>query len=604
MDKFRLPILSVIEPYQIVSDNQGDKIGQQHKAYRMNPFSYIKILVFFTAIIFSVQVSGQSLPVGTPVLEDVFRRSQLLGKVNLSASFTSRPFFPTLSQEKLLNSDTLSLLFNEDELHSSASSKRKSEKISFKLLPLTWKQQYNSDHPEGLNDGVLIPARGYQTMVSGGFFAKYGWLSIQLRPELVYAANKAFSGFPDAHPDAIWKSYYNEILIYFDIPEQFGESAYQKVFWGQSSIRLNYRSISFGISNENLWWGPGMQNALLMTNNAPGFKHITLNSIKPINTPIGSFEGQLIAGRLDGSGYPGIDTKRLLRHGIVYQPKPDDWRYLNGMVISYQPRWLPGLFIGATRSFIIYEKNLGSGITDYLPVITPISKKTIGHKTEDSKPRDQLASVFMRWVAPESHMEIYMEYGREDHNYDITDLILEPNHLRAYILGFRKLTPLKRPNEFIDIQVEITELGKSIATSIRAAGAIGWYEHGLVVDGYTHEGQYLGAGIGTSSNMQSLNISWIKDMKRIGLEFKRVEHDENFWAVAFKDYRMHWADIGGAVAGEWNYQKLVFNAKVETVGSINYQFLYNPVPSDPPQHWDHGKIRYNVHAELGISYFF
>lgn len=570
----------------------------------MNPFSYIKILVLFIAIIFSVKVSGQSLPVGTPVLEDVFRRGQLLGKVNLSASFTSRPFFPTMSQEKLIISDTLSLLFKEDELHSSASSKGKLEKLCFKLLPLTWKQQYNSDHPEGLNDGVLIPARGYQTMVSGGFFAKYGWLSVQLRPELVYAANKAFSGFPDAHPDAIWETYYNQILRFIDIPERFGESAYQKVFWGQSSIRLNYRSISFGISNENLWWGPGMKNALLMTNTAPGFKHFTLNTLKPIKTIIGSFEGQLIGGRLDGSGYPSIDTNRLLQHGIVYVPKPDDWRYLNGIVLSYQPRWLPGFFIGATRSFIIYKKVLGSGMTDYLPVITPMTKKALGQETEDGKARDQLASVFMRWVAPESHMEIYMEYGREDHNYDLTDLILEPGHLRAYILGFRKLTPLKRPDEFIDIQLEFTELGKNSTTSIRAPGAGGWYEHGQVVDGYTHQGQYLGAGIGTSSNMQSLNISWIKNMKRIGLEFKRVEHEENFWAFAFKDYLMHWADIGGAVVGEWNYKNLLLNAKIETVGSINYQFLYDPIHSDPPQHWDHGKVRYNVHAELGISYFF
>lgn len=567
----------------------------------MNPISLFRLFALIILIFYSIHVTGQSLPVGMPALEDAFRRDQLLGKLDLSASFTSRPFFPSYEKENTAGSNALHLFQpgNQKNIWNSTN-----KDFSINLLPISWQQQVNSNHPEGLNDGPMIPARGYQTMLSGGLFAKFGWLSVQLRPEFVYAANKAFSGFPDAHPDDVWKTYFYQILQFIDTPERFGESAYQKAFWGQSSIRLNYRSISLGISNENLWWGPGMKNALLMTNNAPGFKHITLNTVKPIKTAIGSFEGQLIGGKLESSGFPAMDTNRLLQHGIGYLPKPDDWRYLNGIVLSYQPKWLPGLFLGATRSFIVYKKDMGKSLTDYLPVIIPITKKALGQDEEDAKARDQLASVFMRWVAPESHMEIYAEYGREDHNYDLTDLILEPDHLRAYVLGFRKLTPLKNPNEFIEVQAEITQLAKNVSTSIRASGSIGWYLHGLVTDGYTHQGQYLGAGIGTSSNMQSLNISWIRDMKKIGLEFKRVAHEENFWATVSKDYLTHWVDIGGAVVGEWNYQNLLFNAKIETVGSINYQFLYDPVPSDPPQHWDHGKVLYNVHAELGVSYFF
>lgn len=571
----------------------------------MKAFSYVKILVFSTSIIFSVQVVGQSLPVGTPVLEDAFRRDQLLGKLDLSASFTSRPFFPSLCEEKLPDSDIMRLFFSADKQQISENTKEKEKKLKVKLLPLSWEQQYNSHHPEGSNDGAMIPARGYQTMVSGGLFAKYGWLSVQLRPEFVYAQNKAFSGFPDAHSDIIWKIYYTQILSYIDIPEKFGESAYQKAFWGQSSIRLNYHSISLGISNENLWWGPGMHNALLMTNTAPGFKHITFNTVKPVKTVIGSFEGQLISGRLDGSGYPTIDETRLLQHGLIYQAKPDDWRYINGVVLSYQPRWLPGLFLGATRSFIVYKKNLGSGLTDYLPVIIPMTKKALGQDEEDNKARDQRASVFMRWVVPESHMEIYGEYGREDHNYNLADFILEPDHMRAYIMGFRKLIPIKRrKNEFIDIQAEFTQLEKNLSTFSRSGGSYGWYIHHQVIDGYTHQGQYLGAGIGTSTNMQSVNIAWVKNINRFGVELKRVAHEENFWAVAFNDYLIHWVDIGGTIAGEWNYQNLLFNAKIETIGSINYQFLYVPIPKGQPQHWDRGKVLFNVHAELGVSYFF
>ena len=569
----------------------------------MKRSTYYSLLIL-AATFYSLQGFGQSLTVGTPILENAYRRAQLLGKLDSSASFTSRPLFPSLPGKNGYSIADADFLDGLTGTPLWVKTREKDVKGVIKLLPLTWKQQFNSDHPEGLNDGVMIPARGYQTMLSGGFYLQYGWLSVQLQPELLFAENKAFQGFPDEHPDAIWKIYqsFNNRI---DIPERFGENNYKKAYWGQSSVRLTYKAISLGLSNENLWWGPGMQNAILMTNSAPGFKHITLNTVKPLHTLIGAFEGQLIAGKLEASGYPNIDPQRLLLHNTKYVPKFDDWRYLNGIVLSYQPRWVPGIFLGLTRSFINYKKYLGKGVTDYLPVIIPFTKVQLGQDEEDQKKRDQLASVFMRWMAPESHMEFYMEYGREDHNYDLTDLVLEPGHLRAYVLGFRKLTPLRnRLNEFIDIQAEITQLEKSVSTSIRAPGSYGWYEHGFIKDGYTHNGQYLGAGIGSGGNMQSMNISWVKNLKRFGFEFKRVGHNEDFWATAFKDYRTHWVDLGGAAIGEWNYKNLLFNARIETVGSFNYEYLYDPVQSDPPLNWDHGKVRYNVHAELGVTYCF
>jgi len=522
--------------------------------------------LFFIALAFScLHVYGQSLPVGTPVLEDVYRRDQLVGSFDESVSFTLRPLYPSLIDEKqTLDSSTI-----------------KGVKVFYKLLPLTWKQQYNSDHPEGLNDGAMIPARGYQTMLSGGFFAKYRWLSVQFMPEFVYAENRAYQGFPDELLDTLWNVYYDQILNRIDIPERFGKASYYKAFWGQSSIRLTFDPISIGISNENLWWGPGMQNALLMTNNAPGFMHLTLNTVRPIHTTIGSFEGQLVGGRLDASGYPGIDSTRLAQHGVTYAAKPKDWRYLSGFILTYQPRWLPGLFFGAAGSNIFY------------------------HQDPDKK--DGLASVFMRWLAPESHMEAYLEYGREERSTDLKDLILEPNYTRASILGFRKLTPIKKSqDEFIDVQAEVTYFVNNVITANRAPGAAMWYVHDIVRDGYTQNGQYLGAGIGTSSNMQSMNISWVKKMKRIGLEFKRVQHDESFWYYINNDLRKHWVDVGGAIIGEWDYKQFLFNTKIQLVGSHNYQHYYDPVPAPgaQPYYWDHGAVRYNVHAELGVTYLF
>jgi hypothetical protein len=104
-----------------------------------------------------------------------------------------------------------------------------------------------------------------------------------------------------------------------------------------------------------------------MSNNASGFKHLTLNTTRPIKTYIGDFEGQIIAGRLEKSGYDAPP-------GLTLRDKPTDWRYLNGIVVSYQPKWVPGLFLGFDRSYIVNSKDLGSGFLDYFPVFSALEK--------------------------------------------------------------------------------------------------------------------------------------------------------------------------------------------------------------------------------------
>ena len=67
---------------------------------------------------------------------------------------------------------------------------------------------------------------------------------------------------------------YYKWLNNIDKPEQFGIKPFLKIFPGQSKIQYNFlKNYSVGISTQNLWWGPGIKNSLLMTNNAAGFLH-------------------------------------------------------------------------------------------------------------------------------------------------------------------------------------------------------------------------------------------------------------------------------------------------------------------------------------------
>ena len=560
-------------------------------------------IAFFLAFCLSATLSkGQTVPVGTPVLEDFYRRDQLLGQLDSSISFTARPFFP-VEALKIKNAfDPTQTLDQERKTKFDGAYRFGGKKGFIQLLPFTWQQQFNTHHPYSLNDGAMIPARGYQTMVSGGFFARFGPLSIQLRPEMVYAENKTFKTFTESKSDQAIAAYYNYKNI-IDFPEYFAGKPYSKVFWGQSSVRLTFGPVSAGISSENLWWGPGMRNSLLMTNSAAGFNHFTINTVKPIRTPIGSFEGQIIGGRLDPSNFFGADTNLVINRTKQYRTKRNDWRYLNGMVFTYQPRWVPGLFLGVTRSFLVYRGDMGSSFADYFPIFSALEKKNNYGAGESKTVGDQRASVFIRWLLQKEHAELYLEYGREDHSYDLHDMILQPDHSRAYMWGFKKLFALNSTSYYIQINIELTQMEANMTNIARAP--LYFYSHDAGIwHGYSHNGQLIGASIGPGSNLQTVKITLGKGLKSVGIQLERYVHNNDLFYIVIKDIRAHWVDINIAALGEWNYQSLLFSAKLELIRSLNYEYNYEQVPVDRSQFWIPGRDTYNFQANIGVSYRF
>jgi hypothetical protein len=565
-------------------------------------YNRLFILLIIT-LSFQKGIFAQSLPVGTAVLEDALRRAQLLGEIDSSISFVNRPLFPAQSMKLKNTFDPYSSLDRERWRKTDGVIRFANEKGKVQLLPFTWQQQFNTQYPYSLNDGAMIPARGNQTMISGGIYAEYGPISIQLKPEYVNASNKDFQGFYKEHSDNIWKEYYN-LHNTIDLPERFGELIYEKIFWGQSSARITRGSLSLGLSSENLWWGPGMQNSLMMSNSAPGFHHVTLNTVKPILSFIGSFEGQIIGGKLENSGFAPPDTNRTYNGIKLYSPKRNDWRYINAMVISYQPKWVHGLFLGATRSFIIYHEDMGNTLKDYLPILTPFAKKENYGEGESSAPSDQRSSVFIRWLWTRAQAEIYGEYLREDHAYNFRDLILQLEYSHAYLWGFSKMIALNRmKKKYLQVNAEFTKIEQTITNPERPSKYI--YTHTAGVrHGYTNMGQMLGAGIGPGSNLQNISISWIQELKSLGINFIRYVHNNDFHNAIIKDQRAKWTDTGIEAFGNWNWKNLLFSAKMQFINSYNYQHRYIPTKVDPETYWIPGENTFNFQAQLSTCFRF
>jgi hypothetical protein len=198
----------------------------------------------FGMLSFSQSTKAQSIAVGAPSLEDYLRRLQLTGKVDSASSFMIRPLIPTAAFGLAHGFDLDGGLVNLD---SSSYHQRLGKRGKFLLLPALYKSQFTSNYPFATNDGAMIPNRGLQQVFSLGAFVEWWKFSLQVQPELVMAQNKEFIGFPIEQQSTIL--FYYEYLNRIDMPERFGDRAYQKLVPGQSSFRLNLDAISLGTTD-------------------------------------------------------------------------------------------------------------------------------------------------------------------------------------------------------------------------------------------------------------------------------------------------------------------------------------------------------------------
>lgn len=536
-------------------------------------------------------LQAQSLPVGTQLLEETARHLQVSGRNADERSQMIRPLVATTDS-------AFDALYHPGLDSAPAAVVRPAfgKWKGLRLLPASLRQQYNSGFAYGWNDGAMIPAKGYQLMASAGLYYRKGILSVQLQPEAVVAANPAFPLFPESYNDSVWYHFYT-IQDRVDAPQRMGDGAYRKVLAGQSSVRLNYKKLSIGVSTENLWWGSGVRNSLMMTNNAPGFPHLTFNTTAPVRTRIGAFEWQVIAGRLKGSGILPQDTSRRINDSALYRPKLNDHRYINAFMLTWQPRWVRGLYLGFSRAFYQYESQIPRNLNGYFPVLGAWLTNSAVAENE-SGGRDQLLALSFRLVLPESKAELYGEYGRNDRSLNLRDILLSPEHSRAYVLGARKYFRSGKGREKA-LFFEMTQLQKTSSITIREQES--WYTHYQVRHGYTHLGQVMGAGIGPGgSNSQILGMNWYKGINRTTVSVERVVRNNDLFYNAFtgsRQFMRYWVDYSLNWSRHWTHGPFLLGADASAVRALNYQYRQKRTPEGD-------KDLFNLRLSLSVAYRF
>ena len=501
----------------------------------------------------------QSIPVGT-IGDEYLRILQLEGKIDPRLSFTTRPNFlnPKFGRDSFYK-------YLDSSLH--VNKRIKFNYFEFRPVMAQIRTQYNSLQPFGWNDEGMIKAKGIQTLARIGVYTRVGPLHIQFIPEHVNAENPKY-----------------------DISSEFGTiptERYEKNFIGQSSVRLNISAVSLGLSNENIYWGPGQYNALMMSNNAPGFLHYTFNTTRPIKTFLGSFEFQLITGRLEQDPTMPSEGLNLKTYSLWNQP-----RIINGLNMVFQPKFLPNLFIGVNRAYQYSEINIDkqgtSFINKYLPVFNAIFKSAEGGTAEDAIPRDQQISIYTRWLFPKSHSEFYFEYGWNDHKDNFRDFWIDPEHAATYLVGFKKLMPLKN-NSWLELNTEIVQTAQTIDYLVRTAGDWYIYENG----GYNHFNQILGAGSGRGNNVQTIQINLLKGLSKVGMKIQRIQHQPTpangsfpFESLGLRP--MRWTDIGIAFNAQKHWKNFILTPEINFINSMNYAWT--------------NRGDFNFFAQLNLTY--
>ena len=517
----------------------------------------MKKLIIVPFLLFSFMLSAQEV-MSDIYLMDYQRLEQLKDTVHApSRSFVIR------STEQLWN-----------QLLEVEVKKKKWPTIQLTQEGVHW--QTNSDLPIGVNDGSLFPSVGMQQRFTLGLNIHWRGFSLQLQPEYVIADNKDPVGFQSDPADGnYWAKYYLYNVNKIDNFSRMGTETISRFYLGQTSFKFHTKNLSIGVSNENLWWGPGIKTSLVLTNNAPGFLHASINSRNPIPTNWGNIEFQAVFGQLKNVETESPDNvimRNIWAGGIA--KKQDVTRAIYGYVFSWNPKWTPNLHIGIIGANYFYQDSSG------------VTSSNLVMDSENKKGSASLGSLFFRYAMPKEHAEVYMEYGRANKLANPFNLIGDTIPT-GYTAGFRKLFKKEANKGGILLGIEITQLQLPDARLIfNKENVFGvprtnsWYTHPYIEQGYTNEGQILGASIGPGSNSETVSLSWVKGLKRIGFTAERLAHNNDFYYynyfsgnIGIGTANKYWVDWNTSLQIQWDYKQLLFSGFITHTSALNYRWV-------------------------------
>ncbi len=565
---------------------------------------FISLFLAGLSLLLSAQATlSQSIPIDHLKEEQI--RIQQLRHGTLFSSFTNRPVWNGI-YDRYMELDPAQGIWGQK-----INTPEYDIGFSFRagIYEPTFQITANSDVPYGDNNEAAWYGRGLNSEFKAGLWITSDYLTITFRPQLVSQTNIDFEEprFIPTDEEGNFQYVSEGIGNIIDRPFRFGSESFNTVSIGYTSVRLHYKMIEAGVSNEPLWWGSMSKYPLLLSNNAPGMRHFFAGTRSPLRIPyVGKFELKWLGAFPEDSDY------------FIYQPEeePQD-RFMTGINISYSPGIAPNLHLGFSRVVhTILENGLLTG-EDLGIILDPFLLKNFldtRGPLDNLKPRNHLNSIYARWVWPESRIELFGEFYREDFAYDSRDLLMEPRHNSGYAFGIQKLFNAPLAN-FYKAHVEFTNMTPSYLQEVRPQNY--YYTHPTIRQGHTHRGQVLGAAIGPGSNSQFFSLDGYWNYGRAGLFVRRLADNNHFhyqfdrslnrpeeFRQGFGDYWRNRTDLTIGGRGMFFYKQILVSGELSWTKLFNYgRFDYGRFGGLNIANFEPYDIT-NVQFQVSVSYFF
>lgn len=448
--------------------------------------------------------TGSFVPAGGE-WERYLRAQQIVGNVPLRM-WTVRGF----SDREL---EPLSKSGNREWDERRTGKMRRRGALAWSAVPFESGVVFNSAFPFGMNDGALWAGRGVTVFGAGGVSARRGRFSVSLAPSLFVAQNAKFALAETGQSGrlAFANGAYPGVI---DLPQRYGNKAYIRLDPGESTIRAEAGPVAFGFSSAAQVWGPAVEHAIILGNNAGGFPMAFLGSSGPVQVGPVRINGRIVWGRLKQS---------------EYGPLPLGYRHFaTGAVGSIGFRSAPGLELGATRFFHVEWPQDGILHAPFLAPLEGLLKNSLANSSNPSGNNqfdNQLATVFARWAIPRARLELYGEYGREDHSWDLRDLALEPDHAGAYLIGLQRGWSTT-PSKVTVLRAEL--LNTRISHLTVGAPQVPFYVHTPMATGHTNQGQVLGSPGGLGGGGTTVALDRYTEQGRFTVRWDRTMRAEKF----------------------------------------------------------------------------
>ena len=531
-------------------------------------------------------------------------------------SFAQNSFFDEIhlmdyQRNKQLLNDSNGVITNSFFIRSTSSFQFLQSKLKgttkdvIQSVNITFDQQNNSLQPISFNDGNIYPARGWQERYGYAVNLKLLIFDINYQPEKLTVQNLRQEYYAGNNGDGNFMfKYFGMVANNIDNFRQFGYERIEETTLGQSRAGIKFKYIAAGISNENIWWGPGKRNSLVFTNNASGFKHYYLKTVEPIKTYIGSFELAGVVGKLDTTKYSEIDQELL----NICRPckffKNLDEREINGITINYQPKWVPNFYIGYAYSRQFYRH-----ATDALGDTVNFFSKNL--------PKQEIGSMFFRFAMPEDHAEFYGEIGMPNEApwpWKFFKERMRP----GFVFGATKLVPLKLFDSYLSLNIEFTQLQLMNSRDILYEGypfaggkSNSWYTSTIIRQGWANNGQLMGSSIGPGSNNQSISLSWNKGYNKLGIFVERTVFNNDFYysvyynpyaANGYGYYNRYWVDLTQRLELQlMPIKNILLSASFTNTHALNYRWIRiedGSLYDEPSIYSD----KYNNQFQMSIKY--